>query len=150
MEYLLSTEAQLRIYLKSLRLQAGYSQQQMGELLGVSQQSYQALERDPGKTSFSRIWQVLQILNAGLVIRDRSEATQTSKDNNPAQNKRKKTKQSSDNFPLPTHQSRVINAVVHTHNQALAEPPKTEQVNENNPVHAVVVIRNPTGKKVEW
>ncbi len=150
MEYPLFTEAQLRIYLKSLRLKAGYSQQQMGELLGVSQQSYQALERDPGKSSFSRIWQVLQLLNAGLVIRDKSEGTPTSKDKDPVQKRRKETQQSSDNFTRPAHQSRLINAVVHTHNQVLAEPAKTEIVKDNNPVHAVVVIRKPTGKKVEW
>lgn len=150
MEYPLFTEAQLRIYLKSLRLKAGYSQHQLGELLGMSQQGYQALERDPGKTSFSRIWQVLQILNASLVIRDKSESTPINEDKHPVLNKRKKPKQTSANLPSPTHQSEAISAVVYTHNQVLSEPLTTEKASNSSPVNAVVVISTPTGKKVEW
>ncbi len=140
MEYPLFTQAQLRIYLKALRLKAGYSQQQMGVLLGVSQQSYQALERDPGKTSFSRIWQVLQILNAGVVIRDkRDDAPMT--EEKPAAYPPPKA---------PTPASSAVSHAVRTNNPVQVESVTSAQPRDTAPSNSVQQIRTATGKKVEW
>jgi len=140
MEYPLFTQAQLRIYLKALRLKAGYSQQQMGELLGVSQQSYQALERDPGKTSFSRIWQVLQILNAGVVIRDKRDDAPMTEEKPAAYHTPK----------APTPASTAVSHAGRTNNPVRVESVTSAQPRDTAPSNSVQQIRTATGKKVEW
>ena len=138
MEYPLLTQAQLRIYLKALRLKAGYSQQHMGKLLGISQQSYQALERDPGKSSFSRIWQVLQILNAELVLRDKHDGACVTEALPTAQSDAKE----------PTSTRTAMRKAVHSTIPVQVE--SAAQSSDTPPSHSVVQIRTATGKKVEW
>lgn len=72
MDYPIQTPEQLRQYIIGLRKKAGYSQEEAGTLLGLTQQGYQRLERNPGNVSFTKIMRVLQVLQGNLILRDSS------------------------------------------------------------------------------
>jgi len=72
MEYRIAFIKQVSPLLKSLRNQRGLTQKQLGEKLGISQRMVATIEANPEKTRFERILQILYILDADLIIRDRS------------------------------------------------------------------------------
>lgn len=69
MDFQLSTPKQLSQYIVGLRTQAGYSQAEAGEQLGISQQTYQRIEKQPHKTSIERLMLILKLFNAALIVR---------------------------------------------------------------------------------
>lgn len=69
MDYTLNFPEQLGLHLKSLRKAAGMSQTQLAQLLGVTQSRVAAIEKDPAAVSLGQFLQILQLLDAGLVIR---------------------------------------------------------------------------------
>ena len=69
--YPISTPAQLKTYLRSLRKSRGLTQAQLGEMLGVSTARVSEIERDPGQVAFAQVHHILQLLGARLVIEPR-------------------------------------------------------------------------------
>lgn len=88
MDYPIQTPDQLRQYIIGLRKKAGYSQEEAGALLGLTQQGYQRLERNPGNVSFAKIMKVFQVLQGTLILRDsRVQANLVNESDNPSQKK---------------------------------------------------------------
>ena len=74
MDHLLQLPDQLALHLKSLRKAAGVSQAQLAQLLGVSQSRVAAIERDPAAISVRQLMEILQLLDADLLMRPRADA----------------------------------------------------------------------------
>lgn len=83
MEYKIAIAQQLTLLLKSMRKQAGLTQKEMGEKLGVSQRVFARNETHPEKVHFERILQILSELDADLIIRERS--SKSSQNNEPGE-----------------------------------------------------------------
>ena len=71
MDYMIALPAQLRSYLQGLRKTAGWSQNELGTRVGLSQRSIAKIEAHPEKVSFDRIHELLSVLGADLVVRTR-------------------------------------------------------------------------------
>ena len=71
MEYEIVMLGQLSLLLRNLRKQAGLTQMDLGERLGISQRMISKIETNPEKVSFVRIRQILNALDADLIIRER-------------------------------------------------------------------------------
>lgn len=71
MDYTVRTVGQLEPMLKGFRKARKYSQASLAQRLGITQQALSALERDPENASFSRLLQVLAVLDVEIVLRDR-------------------------------------------------------------------------------
>jgi len=56
--------------IRAFRIQAGLSQADVALRLGVSQQSYSALERHPEAASVARLLRLLSVLRVELVLRN--------------------------------------------------------------------------------
>lgn len=74
MDHLLQLPDQLALHLKSLRKAAGVSQAQLAQRLGVSQSRVAAIERDPSAISVRQLMEILQLLDADLLMRPRADA----------------------------------------------------------------------------
>jgi len=72
MEYKIAIAQQLSLLLKNMRKQSGLTQQDLGEKLGVSQRRVAAIEAKPESARFERILQILSILDADLIVRERN------------------------------------------------------------------------------
>jgi len=70
MEYRL-LGAQAPSILKSLRKQKGLTQKQLGEKIGTSQRVVARIEANPASVRFERILQILAVLDADVIIRER-------------------------------------------------------------------------------
>jgi len=75
MEYNIAIVQQLSSLLKNMRKQSGMTQKDMGEKLGITQRRVAAIEASPESARFERILQMLSVLDADLVIRERSRET---------------------------------------------------------------------------
>lgn len=73
MDHLLQLPDQLALHLKSLRKAAGVSQAQLAQRLGVSQSRVAAIERDPAAISVRQLMEILQLLDADLLMRPRAD-----------------------------------------------------------------------------
>lgn len=71
-QYAVRTPEQLPTLLKSFRKQAGLTQGQLAERLGVTQQTLSALERNADRVSVDRLLQLLSILGVEMVLQPRS------------------------------------------------------------------------------
>jgi HTH-type transcriptional regulator/antitoxin HipB len=71
MEYHIRTLEQLRPILVGFRKQAGLSQTALASLLGVSQQSYAKIEANPSTTSIERLFKILSLLGADIILSER-------------------------------------------------------------------------------
>jgi len=69
MDHLLQLPDQLALHLKSLRKAAGVSQAELAQRLGVSQSRVAAIERDPAAISVRQLMEILQLLDADLLMR---------------------------------------------------------------------------------
>ena len=76
MDYQIRTIEQLRPILVGLRKQAGLSQTAFASLLGVSQQSYAKIEANPSATSVERLFKILGLLGADIILAERKGAEQ--------------------------------------------------------------------------
>lgn len=56
---------------RQLRQEAGYSQQVVAEKIGISQKTMSSLERHIDRANFTRIYEVLNLLDADIYIRKR-------------------------------------------------------------------------------
>ena len=68
MDYPIRSLQQLRPILVGFRKQAGLSQQALAEQLGITQQSYAQIEANPASTSVERLYTVLRLLGAELLL----------------------------------------------------------------------------------
>lgn len=71
MEYKIAIAQQLSSLLKNMRKQAGFTQEDMGKKLGVSQVMVAKIEANPEAVRFERILQITSELGADLIIRQR-------------------------------------------------------------------------------
>lgn len=78
MDHLLQLPDQLALHLKSLRKAAGVSQAQLAQRLGLSQSRVAAIERDPAAISVRQLMEILQLLDADLLMRPRADAVASS------------------------------------------------------------------------
>ncbi len=74
MAYQIRTLDQLRPILVGLRKQAGLSQTALASLLGISQQSYAKMEANPSVTSIERLFKILSLLGADIILNERAAA----------------------------------------------------------------------------
>lgn len=68
-EYQIHQPNELPLILKSLRHQKGLSQQQVADMLNISQKTMSSLERKADVACFSRVVKVLELLDAEIIIR---------------------------------------------------------------------------------
>ena len=68
-EFTVRTAAQLPGLLQALRKQAGLTQRDVAQRLGVTQQTMSAMERNAETVSAERLMRLLGILGAELVLR---------------------------------------------------------------------------------
>lgn len=68
MNYTINTLDQIKPILVGFRKSNGLSQKALAEKLGISQQSYQALESAPQKATIERLFKVLSILGIKLQL----------------------------------------------------------------------------------
>ena len=68
MNYPIKTLQQLRPILVGFRKEAGLSQAAVASLLGVTQQSYAKIEANPSTTSVERLFMILRLLGAEIVL----------------------------------------------------------------------------------
>ena len=66
MNYIINTLDQLKPILVGFRKSNGFSQKVVAEKLGISQQSYQALESAPQKATLERLYKVFSVLGIKL------------------------------------------------------------------------------------
>jgi HTH-type transcriptional regulator/antitoxin HipB len=71
-QYAVHTSEQLPALLKGFRKQAGLTQRQLAERLGITQQTLSALERNADRVSVDRLLQLLAILGVEMVLQPRS------------------------------------------------------------------------------
>ncbi|MCE2746261.1 MAG: helix-turn-helix transcriptional regulator [Burkholderiales bacterium] len=71
-EYGVKSPKDLPLILRSLRHQKGYSQKQIAEMLGISQKTMSALERNASSANFSRIVKLLELLDAEIIIKSKN------------------------------------------------------------------------------
>jgi HTH-type transcriptional regulator/antitoxin HipB len=69
MDYALQSPHQLASHLRALRKARGLSQQQLGELLGLSQSRVARIESEPGSVSVDQFLSLLAALHATLLLR---------------------------------------------------------------------------------
>ena len=84
MNYVINTLDQLKPILVGFRKSNGLSQKALAEKLGISQQSYQALESAPQKVTLDRLFKVLMALGIKLQFLDNTKAAEP-KPNNASQ-----------------------------------------------------------------
>lgn len=70
MNYTINTLDQLKPILVGYRKSKGLSQKALAAKLGVSQQTYQALESNPQKVTIERLFRVLTLLDVRLSLSD--------------------------------------------------------------------------------
>lgn len=68
MNYPIKALTQLRPLLLGFRKQAGLSQANVAELLGITQQSYAKIEANPSLTSVERLYTILRLLGAEILL----------------------------------------------------------------------------------
>lgn len=66
------TAQQLAPLMRAFRRQAGLSQAQLAEQLGISRQAVGALERDPASASFERLMRIWAVLGLEVSLQQRS------------------------------------------------------------------------------
>jgi HTH-type transcriptional regulator / antitoxin HipB len=67
-EYPVRTASELHLMLRAFRKSAGLTQAGMAALLGIRQQTYAALEANPGSASTERVLRVLRILKVDMTL----------------------------------------------------------------------------------
>ena len=78
------TSEQLPAFVQAFRRQAGLTQAQVAQRLGVTQQTYSMLERRAASMSAARLLKLLHILGAELVLAQQSTDPEEPGASNPA------------------------------------------------------------------
>jgi HTH-type transcriptional regulator / antitoxin HipB len=68
MAYPIKTLDQLKPILTAFRKQRGLSQTALADLLGITQQSYARIEANPTSTSVERLFVILRLVGAEIVL----------------------------------------------------------------------------------
>ncbi len=76
-EYTVRTSHQLPELLQAYRKQAGLTQAELALRLGVTQQTYSALERNADKVGAARLIKLLGILGVEMVLRQPAAGAET-------------------------------------------------------------------------
>lgn len=76
-DFTVRTAGQLPILLQVFRKQMGMTQSDMARRLGVTQQSFSALERNAEKVSVDRLLEILSLLGVELVLRQNRDSSET-------------------------------------------------------------------------
>jgi HTH-type transcriptional regulator / antitoxin HipB len=71
-EYGVRLPGELPVILKALRHQKGLTQQQVAEMLGISQKTMSSLERNADVANFSRLVKLLELLDAEFVVKPKN------------------------------------------------------------------------------
>lgn len=74
------TTGQLGPYLKALRRARGWSQEQLGARIGLSQERIAKIEGAPEKVSFDSLLTIMMALNAEFHVVDRQDPTAVPQD----------------------------------------------------------------------
>lgn len=134
MDYPLLSPSQLSAFVEGLRKQAGYTQTQAGELLGISQQAYARIEKAPEKVSVERFMLILKLFQAQLSV---------------------KFTPSLKALPREAWQAKD-KTIVHQRRLASEKPDKRDAVSKSSKSDSSdstdkpQVIVKPTGKKSSW
>lgn len=73
--YTVQTAAQLKPIIAGFRKASGMTQEDLAALLGITQQTYSAAERNASNMSVARLLSVLNTLDVELVLRPKSSST---------------------------------------------------------------------------
>ncbi|GAA4417920.1 transcriptional regulator [Advenella faeciporci] len=82
-EFTVRTAEQLPILLQAFRKQAGLTQAATAKRLGITQQTFSALERNADKISTDRLLQVLSLFGVELVLREACSPTEPQNSSEP-------------------------------------------------------------------
>lgn len=82
-EFTVRTAEQLPILLQAFRKQAGLTQAATAKRLGITQQTFSALERNADKISADRLLQVLSLFGVELVLREANSSTEPQNSSEP-------------------------------------------------------------------
>ena len=74
MDFPLAIPEQMSQQLRSLRKAKNLSQVQLAQMMGVAQSRIAAIERDATKLTLQQLYKLLLLLDAELVVRNRSQA----------------------------------------------------------------------------
>ena len=74
MDYPIQTPAQLSAHLRGLREAAGWSQAELGRVLGVNQPRIARIEADPGAVGVEQFMKLLAALGIQMVLRPKNQA----------------------------------------------------------------------------
>ena len=74
------TTGQLGPYLKALRRERGWSQEQLGARIGLSQERIAKIERAPEKVSFDSLLTIMMALGAEFHAIDRQDLSELPRD----------------------------------------------------------------------
>ncbi len=83
-EFTARTADQLPILLQAFRKEAGLTQKEVAMRLGVTQQTYSALERNADTVSAARLLRLLGILGVDLVLRKTGSPRPVATQNDPS------------------------------------------------------------------
>lgn len=75
MKYPIKTIGQLPLILKAFRKERGLTQADMGEKLGVTQQTYASFEANPATATLARLFKVLRLLAVEISLDQISSGT---------------------------------------------------------------------------
>lgn len=78
MDYPVTTPLQLSVHLRSLRKARGWSQQELGDRIGVGQTRIARIEADPASISVEQLLKLLSALGVKTVLRTSTENTPSS------------------------------------------------------------------------
>jgi HTH-type transcriptional regulator / antitoxin HipB len=79
MQYTINTLDQLRPILIGFRKSKGLTQKELAEKIGVSQQNYQVLEKNPQKVTVERLFKVLNLLGVKVFLSEHDGSRQKEK-----------------------------------------------------------------------
>ncbi len=85
-EFAVRSPDQLPALLQSFRKAAGLTQAETALRLGVTQQTYSALERNASKVSFERLLQLLNLLGVEVVLQTKAPSDSSIRAAEPAAN----------------------------------------------------------------
>jgi HTH-type transcriptional regulator/antitoxin HipB len=80
MDFILQTPEQLSAYLVAMRERAGFTQTELGLMMGVGQPRMAKIENDPTSISVGQLLRILGLLNARITIQQHSTSNLTKAD----------------------------------------------------------------------
>lgn len=135
MIYRLQEPLQLKSFIEGLRKQSGYTQKDVGILLGISQQAYQKIENNPERVSFERIMYIMKLFNASVAVEDNINLDF------------RKTDIHAENQPKGSKVNLDIKEYTVSEKEGLNRPTQDPETDRQS---KTVLIVKPTGAKPKW